>query len=247
MNQESDNPSPVPSAKPKNPRLVAVIIVLVLVVGAALYFQGTIPFAYATIKCGHRPITATSFAAAYSYSRPGDPGYGPGPFVDHYYCTELEAIAGGYRGMEGSLSDQQAKELAAQATEKAKFASSKVSFTAHVPNYLPSGYKLSALTIDTYGSGPQVTQELRKDGEPFILLRQDELGSPYAACSLNACTVVGKDSQGRTISRSHSDNNGSTFWGVTFSDSFYNIEVSKHSTISDGEITKIFSSLSPAE
>jgi len=46
-------------------------------------------------SCGHQPVQVSNFAAADSYSLPGDPGYGPG-FLSGYVCTEDEAIRNGY-------------------------------------------------------------------------------------------------------------------------------------------------------
>src|SRR5262249_11253135 len=46
-------------------------------------------------SCGHQPVQVSNFAAADSYSLPGDPGYGPG-FLSGYVCTEDEAVRNGY-------------------------------------------------------------------------------------------------------------------------------------------------------
>lgn len=44
------------------------------------------------VKCGFRsPIAGITFAAAYSYTLPGEPNYEK--FGDEYFCTEAEAEA----------------------------------------------------------------------------------------------------------------------------------------------------------
>jgi hypothetical protein len=56
-----------------------------------------VTFEAATIKCGHEPVIATNFAAGYSYTLPGDAGYGPNMFNNTYYCSAADAEAAGYR------------------------------------------------------------------------------------------------------------------------------------------------------
>ncbi|MBW6433820.1 hypothetical protein KZ829_08740 [Actinoplanes hulinensis] len=73
---------------------------LLAVYAVACFIPGIAPFArypLYVVKCGGRPIIATTFAAANSYWVPGDPGYTVHFFVDDYFCTETEAQAAGYR------------------------------------------------------------------------------------------------------------------------------------------------------
>jgi len=71
---------------------VAVPMYLFSVYAAAFY----VPFAWATVRCLREPVMVTGFAAADSYSVPGDRDYGPGPLAE-YVCTSQEAEAAGYR------------------------------------------------------------------------------------------------------------------------------------------------------
>lgn len=61
----------------------------------AIAFMTNYPqYAIMTAWCGRQPITGTRFGAAYSYSKPGDPYYGAGLFME-YYCTEQDAQSAG--------------------------------------------------------------------------------------------------------------------------------------------------------
>jgi hypothetical protein len=51
-------------------------------------------------RCGHQPVIASNFAAAYSYDIPGDFDYGPSLFASAYFCTASQAEQAGYhRGL----------------------------------------------------------------------------------------------------------------------------------------------------
>ena len=47
-------------------------------------------------RCGRRPAIASTFAAAYSYSLPGDDDYFPSILNNTYFCTAQEAEKGGF-------------------------------------------------------------------------------------------------------------------------------------------------------
>jgi hypothetical protein len=47
------------------------------------------------VKCGGQPITASEFAASYTYTVPGGKIYYT--FGDRYYCSEQEAKDAGFR------------------------------------------------------------------------------------------------------------------------------------------------------
>ncbi|MHB8508081.1 MAG: hypothetical protein ACYDGR_05450 [Candidatus Dormibacteria bacterium] len=48
------------------------------------------------VRCGRRPAIASRFAAAYSYSLPGDDDYFPSILNNTYFCTAREAEKGGF-------------------------------------------------------------------------------------------------------------------------------------------------------
>ncbi|WP_214409071.1 hypothetical protein [Sphaerisporangium fuscum] len=50
-------------------------------------------YPYHVVRCGGLPVVATGFAAAMSYSVPGDEDYFVTPFDDTFFCTEKEAQA----------------------------------------------------------------------------------------------------------------------------------------------------------
>ncbi|HEX6461709.1 MAG TPA: hypothetical protein VFZ58_00355 [Candidatus Saccharimonadales bacterium] len=51
---------------------------------------------YIVICGGRLPLIGTSFAAAYSYTRPGDWDYQLTPFDDHLFCNDEQAQAAGF-------------------------------------------------------------------------------------------------------------------------------------------------------
>lgn len=77
---------------PKSIIVVGVMIVL-LVFG---WLGGVNAYLTSYINCGKPPVSASDFAASFSYELPGDEGYGPGPF-QQYFCTENQAQSAGYR------------------------------------------------------------------------------------------------------------------------------------------------------
>ena len=78
-------------------RIVAVAwTVLTLPPYALLVLLPDVLFAGYAVRCGHLPVTATTFAAADSYEEPGDYGYGPSLFNAAYFCSAAEAERAGY-------------------------------------------------------------------------------------------------------------------------------------------------------
>jgi hypothetical protein len=73
--------------------LIVTAVVILLVVGI---LSGVLPFALNTLSCGRLPVIASTFAAAYSYKVPADPGYGPGPFYTVFFCSKEEAERTGF-------------------------------------------------------------------------------------------------------------------------------------------------------
>lgn len=68
-------------------RRLVVVTVLVAVVGlpvVALYGQ----WLYMAARCGRQPVAYTNFAAAHSYTLPGDPGYSRSALFHSFVCSE---------------------------------------------------------------------------------------------------------------------------------------------------------------
>ena len=69
---------------------------------AALLLAAPVAFLYApwaamTIRCGHQPVSTTNFAAASSYSLPGDGFYDRVWILgDGYVCSEADALKKGF-------------------------------------------------------------------------------------------------------------------------------------------------------
>jgi heme A synthase len=69
---------------------------------AALFLGAPVAFLYApwaamTIRCGHQPVSTTNFAAASSYSLPGDTFYDRVWILgDGYVCSEADAVKKGF-------------------------------------------------------------------------------------------------------------------------------------------------------
>lgn len=67
---------------------------LLIVLVAVLF--GWPQYTFATLRCGRQPVIASRFAAAYSYSMPGDKTYAPNVFSE-YFCSSDEAEKHGFR------------------------------------------------------------------------------------------------------------------------------------------------------
>ena len=79
----------------------------ILTAGVGLLLVATAPltvawgiWSVAAVRCGHPPVAANRFAAAYMYDLPGESGYSPGIFpiiLPDYYCTEADAKEHGFQ------------------------------------------------------------------------------------------------------------------------------------------------------
>jgi hypothetical protein len=70
-------------------------------VGAVLLLSPAVlafgPWTMAVVRCGHQPVSLSSFAAADSYQLPGDPHYARFWFLhDGWDCSEKDAIRHGF-------------------------------------------------------------------------------------------------------------------------------------------------------
>lgn len=81
-----------------NPKIF-IVIVLFLMAGFA---TGWLQYSIAYIGCGGKqPVIANKFAAAYSYTVPGDKSYSPTVF-SNYYCDIAAAEKAGYHPAPGT-------------------------------------------------------------------------------------------------------------------------------------------------
>lgn len=223
--------------------LWVLIVTSASLVGMVGFGSGWVQYGVAYAQCGHAPVAATSFAAAYSYKMPEDASYGPGIF-NRYFCTAKEAESSGFR--RNVLSDagrQQSDDAWARYQEEKKFSPSKISYTAYVPSGV---YTYGEITIMKMSNGdPHTFFTVKKDGFKIISVREGLIPSDYQLCHSKdyACSVIGKDMRGTDIQKqvsgrkndiaSYSVNIGSTF--VIFS--------GIDSSLSDVDITNAFNSL----
>lgn len=87
------------ATKPGARRRVVVITAVALLIVTSPISVIWAMLAVAAVGCGGLPVTANRFAAAYSYSVPGDFGYNEGAWpliVPDYYCSASEAEAAGF-------------------------------------------------------------------------------------------------------------------------------------------------------
>jgi hypothetical protein len=217
----------------------------VLIIALGIYWNGYLQYSLAFAQCRTQPILGSNFAGAYSYSKPGELGYGPSIFVSRYFCSEREAVDAGYSDVlnEDSLSNKEQDKKLAEYENSIKFSPDKVSFTALTPSYIPSGMVKNVPTVEDI-HGTQVLQEITLNGVYDVSIRQGDLNSEYTACRLDPCQKAAKDDQGHDIFRSRSDNNGNVFWGIYLSDSFLNIEDSGN-VLTQQDVVKMFSSMKP--
>lgn len=77
--------------------IVSVLAVFgIIVLGLVGLVSGVLPFTYGVVKCGGLPIKSSNFAAAFSYSEPGDKNYGIEPLSSYEFCTAAQAEDEGY-------------------------------------------------------------------------------------------------------------------------------------------------------
>ena len=227
-----------------------ILVSVCIFVGLGLsLISGILQFAAATVSCGKLPVAASSFAAGYSYIAPGDTGYGPNPFNNHYFCSAEQAKSAGYHHspLTAAGAKEQANEFKHQ-QDKERFTPEKIDFIAYTPTSLPVRFTKDNMTVQSYG-GPQEVFQYLKTGElSMATMRQAKFAddSSYWVCHYDACSEIGKDAAGHVIYKSHSDNNGSIFWGIKVGSTFFNIEAESRAQMTDAEATQIFNSLVPA-
>lgn len=80
--------------------LLPVFFILELIALVTPTVSGFAAYPLKTLQCGHPPYIANSFAAGYSYTKPGDGNYqGPDTLTQpgDFYCSEPEVQKAGYR------------------------------------------------------------------------------------------------------------------------------------------------------
>jgi hypothetical protein len=77
-------------------RALAGAVVIYLVALVAPFASTMARYPLHIIHCGHPPVVATTFAAAYTYKEPGSPSYAVTPLDDRLFCTAEEAAAAGF-------------------------------------------------------------------------------------------------------------------------------------------------------
>lgn len=78
---------------PPLPRAVVAAVVVYLVALVVPLASGMARYPLHIIRCGHLPLVGTDFAAAHSYTRPGNPEYMVSPLHDRFFCSCEEASA----------------------------------------------------------------------------------------------------------------------------------------------------------
>jgi hypothetical protein len=87
--------SPAKSSRPSFRLAVGKYFSFFLLFVLVIVLFGWPQYAFATLRCGRQPVIASRFAAAYSYSVPGDKTYTPDVFSE-YFCSTGEAEKHGF-------------------------------------------------------------------------------------------------------------------------------------------------------
>jgi hypothetical protein len=82
---------------PPLPRAAVAAAVVYLVALVTPFACGMARYPLYVIRCGHLPVVATDFAAAYSYTVPSSPEYMVTPFHLYFFCSREKAEAAGFR------------------------------------------------------------------------------------------------------------------------------------------------------
>jgi len=87
------------ATKPRARRLIVVVTTVALLIVTSPISVIWAMWTVAAVECGRLPVTASRFAAAYSYSVAGDISYNEGVWpiiVPDYYCNAADAEAAGF-------------------------------------------------------------------------------------------------------------------------------------------------------
>jgi hypothetical protein len=189
--------------KKKYLKIGAIVIVVLLLVGLA---TGHTIFAIVAIRCGEVPVSASRFAASYSYVLPGEEWYSVGPFQE-YYCNREEAEKAGFHHHPWTEeAKKEDKERQAKYGEERKFDISKLDFQFYVPD-LP-GYAITDLHVNTIHSNVHAFYTVVKDGKDIGQVRELKRTDSYNICSTSDpqdryCEVIGRDGVGRDANREY--------------------------------------------
>lgn len=199
INKKSAIETPKSSLRIGKRAVILFGLVVLLLVGM---FSGLLPYAAAYLGCLKAPVSASRFAASYSYTLPGEYGYGPSPFGQSYYCTQAEAEAAGFH--HSPLTEGGRAELAQQ-TAKETSNKGNLDFTMYTPTnadyslkYIDVAYADGRLFPSTF-----VSAHVYKKNEEIGTMIVQRIGTERALCDPNyySCAVVGVDSKGREVKK----------------------------------------------
>lgn len=235
---------------PKHPlgtgQRVAILLGLVLsfLIGMV---SGIFPYAAAYVGCLRAPVSTSKFAASYSYTLPGELGYGPSSFGQSYYCTEAEAEAAGFH--HNPLTEGGRAKLTQLATEEPSDKGS-LDFTMYIPT--DTDYSLKYFSVE-YGNSELfpsafVNAKVFKNNDEIGSMNVRNIGSRRALCDPNyyQCAVAGVDSQGREVKKviESKNNDGSRYQlGVQIDNT--SLVIYSDSELNEQDIISLFGSLQP--
>lgn len=180
---------------------VAIIFGLIglLLVGM---LSGLLPYAAAYLGCLKAPVSTSKFAASYSYTLPGEYGYGPSPFGQSYYCSQAEAEAAGFHHSLLTEGGRSETNKALQSEDSAgQYSAANIGFTVYIPTLVE--YSIDGMeTWATESSrGRIVYYDLKKDDQRIARIELRKVGADDALCDPDfyTCEVIGADSQGRKV------------------------------------------------
>lgn len=226
--------------------LGSIIFLLIILV---LYGLGSGLFTYAAafVRCGGQPVAATRFTASYSYTLPGEYGYGPSLF-NEYYCTQAQAEAAGFSPSPFTeTGEKQEREFEARYEQQTKFNPAKIDYVAYAPDMERFSYG-----DPRFGYGDlnnQTFYDLKKDGTIVAQVRQGKVGDEYELCNelSDNCETVGTDSQGREVRREFydlRDNSESFSLSIRIGGTFINFEGAR-GDFTIQEAIDVFGSMKP--
>lgn len=93
--QESADRHKGTEKRPRSDRWVLIFWIAIALIALNL-LTGIFSYGFMMARCGHPPITASTFASDYHYYTPGQVGYGPSILHDKYFCSTEEAERAGF-------------------------------------------------------------------------------------------------------------------------------------------------------
>jgi hypothetical protein len=219
-------------------------VVVFLLVGI---LSGILPYAAAYVGCLKAPVVASTFAASYSYTLPGEFGYGPVPFASSYYCSQAEAEKAGFQ--HSPLTEGGRAELAQQATKEASNKGS-LDFTMYIPTN--ADYSLKYVDV-VYADGKLfpsafVSANVYKKNDAIGRMMVQNIGNERALCDPNyyQCAVIGVDSKGREVKKvTESKNNVGSRYQLGVQIGNTSVVIFSDAELNEQDIINFFGSLQP--